>query len=230
MRTHATWFLQRSLRLWETTQSLGPEPFWESSLVSIKHTLDPLVSTRVSFCTEETFWFQHIWFQRKKVKFQVHHKNFTSVIHLRIAKRCLWESQSHQLTSVTHSCKVEFKKKFFFMSVSLWTTLLAIWCLDSKMENLVCSLKLSHFSQACNLGRYESSKGISGWWQGEAGQTGWGDDTCDRCLPSFCKAADNSEKTGSGDKLIFGTGTVLAVRPSKSEDKWGLCVFSYYMF
>lgn len=98
------------------------------------------------------------------------------------------------------------------MSASLWTTLLAIWCLDSKMENLVCSLKLSHFSQACDLGRCGSSKGTSGWCQGEAGQTGWRDDTCDRNLPCFCKAADNSEKTGSRERLIFGTRTPLTVR------------------
>lgn len=49
------------------------------------------------------------------------------------------------------------------------------------------------------------------------GQAGWRGDTCDRCLPCFCKAADNSEKSGSGDKLTFGTGTRLSVRPSKYE-------------
>lgn len=46
---------------------------------------------------------------------------------------------------------------------------------------------------------------------------GWRGDTPDRCLPCFCKAADDSEKTGSGDKLTFGIGTQLTVRPSKSE-------------
>lgn len=49
------------------------------------------------------------------------------------------------------------------------------------------------------------------------GQVGWRGDICDRCLFCFCKVVDNSEKSGSGDKLIFGIGIRLLVRFSKYE-------------
>lgn len=68
------------------------------------------------------------------------------------------------------------------------------------------------------------------WCQEKARQTGWWGDTGDSCLPCFCKAAENSEKSGSRDRLTFGTGTHLAVRPSKSERKVEhLCLFLLFV-
>lgn len=143
---------------------------------------------------------------------------------------CFWESSLHQLPGVTYSLKIEFKY-FLNVSISVDHTACCLGVWTCKMETLVCSLEL----RDCDL----ETLWLKEMWEKiqiarhflitvrrKPGQTVWWGDTCDRCLPYFCKAADNSEKSGSGDKLTFGTGTHLAVKPSKSERKVrSLCLF-----
>lgn len=85
-----TVFVEELDAVWmtEANWSLVQEPFWESNLVSIK-CIPAHPNRNLSFVTYwiDSFWFRNTVFdsEERKSKFQVQHKHFLSVIHLRIS-------------------------------------------------------------------------------------------------------------------------------------------------